>query len=482
MNKIIANILTCTVGIAMITACSDNELTTDGSLQINDIIENAMQEGDVEISLGATTAAVKQSRASIESYESEYFMTNPNDTLGVFALAVGYIDKNLQEQRLTRRDVVINWAGDWVEDEEGVKHHVWSENYSVYGQIVNAKATVSYVRNVSTIETPTVNWADGKKYFPLISLHRYNFYAYNPRVDSIIYGKDSIVAVMDKLNGTEDVIWGSVKPTDEDPCWSLAYCADYFREKRSADRIDEIKREMRFKFKHKMMRLTFSITPGANNDPDDEKELDQRDYSEALKTTVHSICITNAPDEVKLVLADQSDEIDNKEGELTYSAKRNKTYWLRQWRTNAEGKNVVDTLFAPITPELDAVTGEPIKKVIGEHTLDLNLQTKASIMLPVLTPEDRNTAPYKGRILLSYDDNGETRYYYRDFVLNTLLDDTTMEDGCSYDINFKIFGPDNFMINAVQSEKYNDYVDPLKAETEQKQKQKEDKKKEEEEK
>ncbi|MBQ0073461.1 MAG: fimbrillin family protein [Prevotella sp.] len=479
MRKIILKTTIAVVAMAGLAACTDSDIISTAETMS---VEEAMQPSDVEIVLGAT-AQNMTSRASIESdgVEHPFFRTNKNDTLGVFALATGIIENNAKYYG----DVTIKWAGDWVEEKnkEGKvigKKHVFNDAYSVY--LNNVRAGVTYVSNSfgATLGS-RIAWMDtknGKVYYPLGSMHKYSFYAYNPRVDSINYSADRIVAVMRNLKGCEDVIWGACEPAMTDPVWNLAYSADYFRQKVTMDRYDETKSETTFNFQHKMMRLTFEILPGAE---DESLPPMERNYDEAYKTTVHSISIINAPDEVQLVVADKTLGAENMQGALTYSSARNKKYYLKERRKNIKGETVLDSLLAPVSPRAkDPLYVEGNR---DETNVPDTIKIGEGIILPALNDVDRMNNPYKMQLLLEYP---KGTYQVKTFTLNAPYG--KFEPGMSYNLKLKIYSPKDISISATASQwqllndsQYNSYVDPLKEQTE-KRIEEEKKKKEEEEK
>lgn len=473
----------------MLTSCVDEAIVINEDNDSKTAAEEASRAGDVEIELGATINNMS-SRASIESYSNGFFASNKNDVLGVFALATGTIPENLKNFG----PVPIDWKGVWKIDQKTEKPYFagFNEQYSVY--LNNTRAAIAYKYDGTDIVGSRVQWLDapnGKVFYPLNSMHKYSFYAYNPRVDSITYRENQVIAVMDSLKGCEDVIWGCVVPSTSDIYYNYAFSADYFRKRDNIKNMESILANMSFKFTHKMMRLTFDIVAGAEDENIEDPTM--RDYDKAYKTRIHSISIHNVPDEVQLVLADKtvpSYDDENQQGTLRYSSSRNKVYYLKEVRQNAKAEYVLDSLLAPVCP----VPANPAYAQGNRDETNVPAITRIGqgIILPALTEEDKQSKPYVMQIVI---EDSQGNFHKKSFTLDASKG--KFEAGKSYNLTLKIYSWDRIRIDGTASEwdsfgedDYLDNVDPLlkeqiereKKEEEEKRRQEEEKRKEEEEK
>lgn len=481
MKKIFLIISFYTSCICMLTSCVDEAIVLDEDKGSQTTEGEASRAGEVEIELGASMNSMS-SRASIESNGDGFFVTNKNDVLGVFALATDII----QENTTNYNNVSIDWKGEWTTNPHTGKPLFVRHNdpYSVY--LKNARAGISYRYDGTDIVGSRVQFLDapnGKVFYPMSSLHKYSFYAYNPRVDSIVYSANKVVAVMKDLKGCEDVIWGCVEPQNNDKYLIYAYSAEYFRMRENIKNKEEILADMTFRFTHKMMRLTFDIVAGAEDENIEEPTL--RNYDKAYKTRLHSISIQNVPDEVELVLADKTVgtyEAPNQQGMLTYSSSRNKAYYLKEKRKNAEGKDVLDSLLAPVCP----VPANPAYAQGNRDETNVPAVTRIGqgIILPALTEEDKQSKPYIMQVVI---EDAQGSFHKKSFTLDASKG--KFEAGKSYNLTLKIYSWDRIRIDGTASEwdsfgedDYLDNVDPLlKEQIEREKKEEEEKRRQEEE-
>lgn len=463
MRKVILKITSAVMAMATLSACSNEDMAGDVTVGS---VDDALKPSEIEISLGGMAEDMK-SRLSIETVNGA-FSTNKNDTLGVYALATTMIDRTETPQIWPL--LPIQWAGEIpIRDKDGKVIGTKLgpvDNYSIW--LDNARA---YVMNNKVV------WDNPYgQYYPMISLHTYSFYAYNPRIKEVTYYPDHIEANYTDLKGCEDVIWGCIEPKDAMLHQKLAYCADYFRQQSVIDNPTQVKNDMTFHFKHKMMRLTFDITAGAK----DEKEVEEptmRNYDEAYKTKVHSIAITNVPEKVTLTIADKRED-GNMQGNLTYSGKRNKTYYLKERRWNDHNKLVLDSLLTPVSPK--PFFNDYVEGTRDETNRPAVTKIGDGIILPALTYDDKLNKPYKMKVLLEYP---EGVFQWKEFTLESSGE--PFYEGFSYNISLKIYSPEDVSWSAtkeqwqlINEEDYNKHVDPIKEETE-KRKEEEEKDKEE---
>lgn len=474
MRTVFLKISSGIAGALLLAACSSDDIasTTDA---VN--IAEAMQPSEVEISLFASGAPIA-TRASIESTPNAFggysFNTNKNDTLGFLMMAVGYTP-NLKDVN----QAPIKWEGTWAQNKKGQWYHAgFDEEYSIY--LNNAEVGVTYDGGVGISRlhwmgtpTPHSSFSNGKAYYPLGSLHKYAFYAYNPRVDTLTYETNRVTAVMRNLDGSQDVIWGYLEP---DPNDTYAYSADYFRQ--ASQRIPyagdlPVTPETPMVFSHKMMRLTFSIQAGAEDES--SQPIDTlRNYDKAYQTKVHSISIINVPDEVQLVVADKTQETkdedgnitaSSRKGQLSYSSSRNKTYYLKEKRTmvnkNGATVNLIDSVLTPVAPvpaDAEYKTGNRDKTNVPAVT-----NIGQGIILPALNDNDRVKNPYKMLVVLEYP---KGTFRKKVFSLNAPYGE--FKAGYSYHLALKIYCPDQVNMSAsstpweiISDKDIENYTDPV---------------------
>lgn len=427
--------------LAVFTACTKSDFE-EPQVDVEAMLEAGMAPSDQKIELSATLATT--TRASIESDKAGNFSSNSNDVFGVMMLATGFIPKWSQ----LCSDQSIDW-GQYHEDEK-TKEVSWVINKVHTAPIANREAFV--------MNNQVKFWA-GDMYYPIGSYHKYSFYAYNPRVKNIEYHPNQVIAVMDSLDGSKDVMWACIEPSsvitspNYDSHYDMAFCADYWR---LHDRnfsswgldMQNPPAYMKFNFKHKMMRFDFKLLAGAD---DESLPESSRVYDNAYKVKVRSISITNVPDTVTLIVADRN----NKEvqGTLSYSKSRNRAYYLKQYRhvKDPQTGNVKailpDSTLEATSPLADA-DGKPVLTPVGQ-----------GLILPVLNDQDRQSRPYQLQVVVEY----EGKYYRlkKNISLDT-FSGTSFEAGKFYTITLKIFNPVTSSGDWMQidSAKVWDYLDP----------------------
>lgn len=243
--------------IAFLASCSSDESVIAPA---DDNTTTTITNSDVEIKLSSGS----KTRASIESDPSGAFEV---DSIGIYCLAKNNINRNPNE-------MPIQWLAGTREGE-----------YSVWINNVQANA----VKNEETGLTDLV-WKDGTtRYYPVGNWHAYRFYGYYPRTENIANDGNSFVATHE-LDVKTDLIWGR---TDNmvDTVGNLAYSAKYFRQLEHATEVPSLA------FKHKLMRLTFSMVAGP----------DANGSTESAKTMgVKSIQINGVPYIANLTIADKA--------------------------------------------------------------------------------------------------------------------------------------------------------------------------------
>lgn len=467
MKKYIYHIASALLLGTVLTACSDDEIASVSEMSM----EEALAPSEIAITLGATTDAI-ESKAAITSNKGAF----TTDQLGVFMLAMDVINTTATPY----------WGGEygldcsWYRSEKNT-HDSEIDGYS-YGfgvYLDNMLATARPKDSAKPSLGSTLELKNGAiERYPVGSFHRYNFYAYTPRVATIEYKKDSVIAVMTTLDGTQDVIYSSAIPGDsynpinttyKDYAWS----ANYFRftQNRTTDGSDEALEKLtpKFHFTHKMAQLMFSVQPGGldkNKKPVDESsKTTALNYDEALKTEVVGISICNVPDSILLLVAERSG-LHN--GDIKYSAKnRNSEYFLRSYVAKNIGTKTlyyadqimpVQTLSTTKT----TTTNESGKKVTTVTPVVNKLggpddSHRQGIILPALTNEDRKTldGSYMAKLVVRYPrDSEDAKYYTIDIPLYSDPENPSMQfqAGCSYEVKFRIYGPNTVTSSSQQRE------------------------------
>ena len=440
------------VGTAL-TGCSDDDIVAS---QTDLSLGQALEPSEYAISLDATTETIT-SKAAINSNMGSF----STDTLGVFMMAMDVIDTPVSQYWSTEYGRDCSWYRD-KNDTRDSKTYGYSYGYTAY--LDNMLATASPKDNTNPELGSSVNLQNGNaERYPIGSFHRYNFYAYTPRVPEIQYYRDSVMAIMTELDGTQDVIYSAAIPGDAyNPIKSsyadYAWSADYFRftQNRTSNGTDEplAKLTPKFHFTHRMMQLMFSIQPGGLNSKkepvDESSKTGKLDYKQALETEVIGISITNVPDSVFLLVADRSG-LHN--GEISYSSKnRTKEFFLRSYIMKKVGSR---TLYYAdqIMPaqSMSVKNGNPVVTKLGGPD-DTHRQ---GIILPALTNKDRKSldGSYVAKVVVRYPKSSEdAKYYTIDVPLYSDPENPEMqfETGCSYEVKLRVYGPNTVKASSRQ--------------------------------
>lgn len=275
MNK---NLLFGLGMMAFLASCSSDESLIAPA---DDNTTTTITNSDVEIKLSSGS----KTRASIESTPSGVFAV---DGLGIYCLAKNNINRNPNE-------LPIQWLAGTREGQ-----------YSVWMNNVKSNAVIN-VDNVTHDSTTNIVWADNEtRYYPVGNWHAYRFYGYYPHTESIINDGNSFVA-SHELDGMTDIIWGRTSNM-VDTLGDLAYSAKYFRQLEHASEVPSIS------FKHKLMRLTFSMVAGP----------DANGSTESAKTMgVKSITINDVPFQSNLTIADRNNPANDGKVEFNWDDVRN---------------------------------------------------------------------------------------------------------------------------------------------------------------
>lgn len=447
MNSIVPKILAfATIGAALM-GCSDDVLSnTDGYS-----LEEAMQPSEYEVQLSASSDNLV-SKAAINSNEDGSFKTNSNDTLGVVMLAMGVTPYY--------KSVDSNWQADCSWTNSSDETHRASSALMV--PMNNDEARVVY--DTESLTGSSISLFSGKHY-PLGSTHKYNFYAYTPRVKDkdLYFEADRVLVNFNHLDGTKDMIYAYAAPSSSDALYEYAWSADYFRYKMrrtdSDERLEKYNPVM--SFKHKMMQLMFRITAGGL--PVKEPKPTKRSYDEAYNTRLMAVSITNVPDSVTMILADRYAPANN--GTVTYKeTSRKGKYFLREYKviTAHTGQQIIrpDSVLTPVCPKpkyqeyIDAAEeGEYLRNKYNVPDTTLlgcpadYPELRQGMILPVLTENDRLNNPYYLQVVLEYPVNSGEYYYCSPIRLDS-DEKKTFEPGCSYEITLKIYGPNTVEASA----------------------------------
>ena len=448
---------------SVLTACSDDDIATSNAEMS---LEQALEPSEFVISLDATTDAIEEadgsvmSKAAINSNEGAF----STDQLGVFMLAMDYIDTPMAKYWGVAYGMDCTW---YREKEKTHDSELDGYSYGFVAYLDNIPATASPKDPTKPSLGSKLALRNGAERYPLGSFHRYNFYAYTPRVPKIEYSRDSVVAVMTTLDGTKDVIYSSAVPGDaNNPISSTykdyAWSANYFRfaQNRTKDGKDTQLEGLipKFRFTHKMSQLMFSIQPGGKdkdgNAVDESSKTSELNYDEALETEVVGISITNVPDSVLLLVAERSG-LHN--GDLKYSsANRHAEYFLRSYVAKNVGSTTLyyaDQIMPVQTLSTTKESTQDEKDKIIEKEVPVVTKLggpddshRQGIILPTLTNEDRKTisGSYVAKIVVRYPKSlPDAKYYTINVPLYSDPENPDMQfkEGRSYEIKFRIYGP-----------------------------------------
>ena len=448
MKKIIQKIAYCTVAVSLFTACASDDgfSAEEASNYVKEAMQTTGDEKD-EILIGGSAGNTLTSKGAVESTENELFATSGSQYFGIFMLAKNKIaPDNGGENYLN-----IDWSGNPV-DVNGVST---PNTWSVYMDNVQTEAYYAYkdadgkvvpTGDVTQADRTRLYWYDTKeRYYPIGNYHKYSFYGYYPYFQDMSTGTekptvtkeaDYVYVDFDKLDGTQDVIWGSAEPVEgtNEP-FNLAYSAKYFRHLQNRDEFDQPIPPV-MKFKHKMMMLTFSITAGGTPINENIKD-EERHYEKAYNTKVKEISITNAPSTVRLYVASKGTA--HASGELIYSlGTRSANYKLKD-----KVNGVADQPWQGAFPQPKA-DGDPYKKF--ENQPD-TISVGQGIILPALSTSDREKNPYALGLTLEYE--GTSSKLLVPIRLDQIQNfDVPFQPGYKYNIILKIYAPEKIELEA----------------------------------
>ena len=222
---------------------------------------------EVEIRLSTGSSVVLDTRAPIADAAD---LESAASGIGVFCLATSYL--NGTEARFP-----IDWSAG-------------TDSWSVWMDNVESTAHGGHLYMTSSPENVY--------YYPSGNLHRYTFYSYYPRQESVGYDHSRITTTI-ALDGTQDIMWGASTPDMRDfQKYRVSYSAMYYRE--VADPIDPS-----ISFNHQMAWLKFKIRSEANNDND------------ATRFGLVSLKLLDMPSTARLTIADLDDP--TADGSIEYS-------------------------------------------------------------------------------------------------------------------------------------------------------------------
>lgn len=441
----------------LLVACSESDIDMASDITT---MEEALQESEYAISLNATGDEIPvESRAAINANSYGAFTTNFNDTLGILALAVGTTPS-------FKGDV---WSADlsWstVDSKTGMMSGKPSNELCVY--LNNDSAWVKYSNTQQTRSEIQFIQSGGRqsaRYYPLGSFYRYNFYAYSPRVKThnLYYEANRVTAFFTNLDGTQDVMQAYATPESGVPNREYAWSANYYRYSNQRDRYTDERVDTynpSLHFSHKMMQLMFNITAGGLPIESYDENFTyipdyMKSYDEAYNTRVMSISILNIPDTVQMIVADRNNPYT--QGYITYSKSRTKQYFLREYKARRAITGQVtilpDSVMTPTCPQPYAPynvdeQGKQIKDYLNKPRVTKlgcpadNQSLREGIILPVLTEEDRINNPYQLQIVLEYPAYSNNFYTLKQPILLESDPEKTFEQGHSYEMTLKIYGP-----------------------------------------
>lgn len=469
----------------VLTACSDEDISAN-NLEMS--LESALEPSDYAISLDASTDAIEEANSSLTSKVA----INSNqgafstDQLGVFMLAMDYINTPLAQYWSEPFGMDCTW---YRSKEQTHDSAIDGYSYGFVAYLDNMPATARPKDSTKPSLGSSLELKNGAiERYPIGSFHRYNFYAYTPRVANIEYFRDSVVAVMTTLDGTQDVIYSSAIPGDSNNPVSntlkdYAWSANYFRfaQNRTTDGTDTPLDRLtpKFRFTHKMSQLMFSIQPGGmdkeGNAVDESSKTEELDYEEALETELVGISITNVADTVKLLVAERSG-VHN--GNIVYSsANRHAEYFLKSYISKNVGSTTLyyaDQIMPvqTMSTEKTETTNDKGKVVMVETPVVTKLggpddSHRQGIILPALTNEDRRTiaGSYVAKVVVRYPRNSTTSKYY---TINVPLysdpqnPDMQFKEGCSYEVKLRIYGPNTVKASSQERQWQEVSIDELR--------------------
>ena len=475
MKRYFINITAAMLAGVAFTACSDDAITNDGMT-----MQEALAPSEYAIELDADASNLT-AKAAIKSDQGSF----KTEDLGVFMLAMNKINTTLTPFWGFDQNQDCSWYRDPKQTKDS---KTYGYTYGFVAYIDNMPATASPKSAADPAQGSKIMLKNGEaERYPVGSFHRYNFYAYTPRAEKIEYKKDSVVAVMTNLNGTQDVIYSAAIPGDENNTVQEAYkdyawSANYFRFRQNRDDATDMpkaNKNPKFHFTHKMMQLMFNVQPGgldADGKPvaEDKKE-DNLNYDPALETEIIGISIVNIPDTIRLVVADRSG-MNN--GDLTYSSDNRTQEWflksyvakksttgttyyadqvmpaqslamVQEQAIDEEGNPMVDADGNPIMVN----TNTPVVTKLGGP----DAVHRQGMIVPAISKEDRLKPDgcYMAKVVVKYPKSSEDAKYYE---MNVPLDsdpqnpEKQFKPGSSYEIYLRIYGPNTVTATSQERE------------------------------
>ncbi len=370
MNKYFAYI--GFASLALLSSCSSD---IEEDLYVNPATVK-VESSDVEIRLSSGSVTT---RASIESDEAGLFEA---EDIGVFCLA-------RKENGVNNKELAINWNRNQTNDHWSI----WMDNVKANAQ-KNAEGTAT-----------ELTWADGNTsyWYPTGNWHCYGFYAYHPYQEDVA-NENEVFSTEIPLDGTQDVIWGKTWNFDK-----YAYSAKYFRDIPEAE-------DPQIVFKHKFMRLTFSIVAGADANGSTEA---------AEKMGIKSLELMNVPSSAKLVIADRNGVSELGEGNVS-----------ADWENNLTNYVLMDPDDQPLA-ELDAAAGTGYWATPTETTLG------QGFLIPV---PDVSPHTFQVRAILQNKDG--VVFGNHEHPMDIVLTDGAYKAGKSYNVKIIVNGPQDIKIKA----------------------------------
>ncbi len=388
--------------LSLLVGCSSDEealvAASEGAEGEN--IEAGMGlNSDVKIRLSSRSNAT---RSSVESTPGGLFEANG---VGIFCLATGY------QNQSTSTEHPIDWMqqidfGLTNNDGKSTSFSAWLDN-----EKANAKYgyAAEDLEKTTPIETNIV-W-DGSTpeapidyYYPIGTWYNYSFYGYYPYASGTMLEKTSTTRkVKFTIDGTQDVIWGKAESDEQ-----YAYSAKYFRQPENVDKVPEMK------FKHVLMRITFTSYPGASGDGT---------ITKALTMGVKSITLLNVPTQGELLVADYNNPAN--EGVATFD-----------WSESA----VKADLDMTDPGDAEFGTGHWLESVDNDGVTPKETVVGQGFIVPV--PATGTT--YYVKIVLE-DKQGRT--FVSEFPI-ALSNSADYEAGKSYNVRLTIYGPQDIKLNA----------------------------------
>lgn len=331
--------------LGMLAGCSNEDLTVDAPEAV--VVEPYIP-GDSEYPIqlgysGSLSTDISVRGLGQGAFESVHDM----DHLGVFCLACG-------KQSNTTATPDINWFDD---------------GYGLGCLIRNNKASMTAKAGTGgetgVTASSTLTWTDADSetprqyYYPLTNYYAYEFYGYYPWTENVTCADNRVTAHID-IDGTVDVIWGTVKGGTTK--WSARYYRTYGAGAENPS----------LSLNHLLTRLHFTVKTGAN--PLNADEV----FPDADQVKVSKLQILEADNKFDLVVADLAVRIDedgtndlSASNVLTLAADNEpKTFDLEY-----NGAPISETNLVPLSTVLDEGVdmGEMLLYPKGTYTLLVEL-------------------------------------------------------------------------------------------------------------